>query len=130
MNALLKQKITKDQSRDTGMALALLGMIACVSMRAKWLLYTTIAVHVVNMVAPQVYRYAAVVWLGFSELLGRVMSRVVMSVVFFAVVTPIGQLRRLLGSDSLRLRAFKSATASVLVERNHTYRPADMERPY
>ena len=122
--------MTKDQCRDTGMALTLLGLIASVTLAAKWPIYTTIAVHVVNMTTPRVYRYAAVVWLGFSELLGAVVSKIVLSVVFFGMVTPVGIVRRLLGRDSLRLRAFKSGPASVLIERNHTYRPADLERPY
>ena len=47
-----------------------------------------------------------------------------MFVVFALVVTPIGLLRRALGKDSLRLRAFRSGDESVMVVRNHTFMPA------
>jgi Saxitoxin biosynthesis operon protein SxtJ len=86
--------------------------------------------HVINMALPQIYRPVAVLWLGFSDLLGAVMSRVLLSIVFFAVVTPIAIFRRLAGKDSLKLRAFKAGKDSVMVERNHTFIGRDLERPY
>lgn len=99
----LKRKITKDQSRDTGMAMVLLLLIVFISKKREGLLIGAIVMHVLNMTVPQFYRPIAVLWLGLSDLLGAVMSRVLLSIVFFAVVTPIGILRRLAGKDSLKL---------------------------
>lgn len=93
-------------------------------------LYGAIGVHVLNMTVPQVYRPVAVLWLGLAHLLGTVVSRIVLTVVFLAVVTPIGLARRLLGIDSLKLREFKKADGSVMNERNHRYTPEDIQRPY
>ena len=87
-------------------------------------------VHVVNMTVPQVFRPVAIVWFGLAHLLGAVASRVLMFVVFALVVTPIGLLRRALGKDSLRLRAFRSGDESVMVVRNHTFSAGDLEKPY
>jgi len=77
-----------------------------------------------------VYRPLAVLWLGLSDLLGAIVSKVLLSIVFFGIVTPIGIVRRLLGKDSLKLRAFKAGSDSVMLERNHTFVAADLERPY
>jgi uncharacterized membrane protein YgdD (TMEM256/DUF423 family) len=88
------------------------------------------ALHVVNMTLPQVYKPIAVFWLGLSDLLGSVVSRILLSIVFFGVVTPIGIFRRLLGRDSLKLRAFKASKESVMLERNHTFVGRDIETPY
>jgi threonine/homoserine/homoserine lactone efflux protein len=82
------------------------------------------------MIVPQVFKPAAVVWLGLSHLIGMVMSKVVMSIVFFGVVTPIGVVRRMMRKDTLQLRAFRRGRASVMVDRNHTYTPMDLEHPY
>ena len=127
---ILKRKITKDQSRDTGMAMVLLLLIAAVSRKREGYLIAAMALHVVNMIWPQIYRPFAVLWLGLSDLLGTVVSKILMSIVFFAVVTPIGILRRLAGKDSLKLRAFKASQDSVMLERNHTFDGQDLERPY
>ena len=43
-------------------------------------------------------------WFKFGLLLGRVISPIVMGVIFFLVVTPIGFVMRLLGKDVLQLK--------------------------
>lgn len=130
MVGLLTRKITKDQSRDTGMAMVLLLLILFLSRKRESYLFVAMALHVLNMIVPQIYRPVAVVWLGFSDLLGTVVPRILLAIVFFVVVTPIGILRRFAGKDSLKLRAFKASPDSVMVERNHTFVGADLERPY
>jgi len=126
----LRRKITRDQSRDTGMAMVLLLLILFFARKREGFLIGAVASHVLNMIAPQVYRPIAVVWLGFSDLLGTIVSKVLLSIVFFAVVTPIGFLRRVLGKDPLKLRAFKAGQDSVMLERNHVFVGADLEKPY
>ena len=130
MIELSLKKITKDQSRDTGMAVVLLLLLVFASRKREGYLIAAIALQVVNMAVPQVFKSVAVVWLGFSELMGAVMSRILLAIVFFAVVTPIAIFRRLVGKDSLKLRAFKANKDSVMVERNHTFIGRDLERPY
>lgn len=125
-----KKKMTKDQSRDTGMALVLLLLILYVYLKREGLLFSAMALHVLNMTRPQIYRPMAVVWLGLSHLLGTVVSKILMAIVFFAVVTPIGILRRLVGKDSLKRRAFKAGEGSVMLARNHLFTGRDLERPY
>ncbi len=44
------------------------------------------------------------IWTALGLLLTKVMNPIVMGVVFFIVVTPIGLLMRLSGKDPLRLR--------------------------
>jgi hypothetical protein len=121
--------ITRDQSRDTGMAMVLLLVLALLKWGRNELLIAALIVHVVNMIVPQVFRPVAIAWFGLARLLGAVASRVLMFVVFALVVTPIGLLRRALGKDSLRLRAFRSGDESVMLVRNHTFTASDLEKP-
>ena len=44
-------------------------------------------------------------WLAFAEVLSFVATRVILGFVFFAVVTPIGVVKRLFGWDPLNRRA-------------------------
>lgn len=123
-------KITKDQSRDTGMGVVLLLLLLFVARKREWYLIGAIAVHVLNMIVPQIYRPIAVVWFGLSDLIGTIISKILLVIVFFGVVTPIAVLRRLFGKDSLKLRAFKKGQDSVMLERNHVFVSTDLERPY
>jgi len=124
------RKITKDQSRDAGMGVVLLLLILFVVRKREWFLIGAIAIHVINMVVPQVYRPIAVVWSGLSDLLGKIVSKILLAIIFFGVVTPIAVLRRLFGKDSLKLRAFKTGQGSVMLERNHVFVSTDLEKPY
>src|SRR5690242_20736290 len=118
MTNFLERKITKDQCRDTGMAMVLLFFILFALRRRTGLLDAAVVLHIVNMTIPKIYRPVAVVWLTFSDLLAMVASKFLMSVIFLLVVTPIGILRGLLGKDSLKLRVFKRGEESVMVNRN------------
>ena len=48
------------------------------------------------------------IWFKFGLLLGKVVSPVVMGVVFFLIVTPTGLIMRFLGKDLLSLKKNKS----------------------
>lgn len=130
INEYRQSKITKDQCKDTGMAMVLIFLIVAVAFKKDIYIYGAIGLHVINMITPQVYRPVAVVWLGLAHILGTIASTVILSVVFMVVVTPIGLLRRMLGKDSLNLKDFKTGRKSVMHERNHTFAAEDITKPY
>ncbi len=130
MTGAFKQKMTKDQSRDTGMAMVLLVLIFYIKTRRDGYLWAAIILHVVNMTAPRLYAPVAVLWLGLSHVLGTVMSKILLSILFFGLVTPIGLLRRLFGKDSLKLNAFKASPESAMLVKNHLFVGSDIEKPY
>ena len=120
----------RDRSRDTGLALVLLLLLVQLATGRRGLTTAAAIVLVVTMTAPLVFRPVSVLWFGLSHVLGTVMSKVLLAVVFYLIVTPIGVVRRLLGHDSLRLRAFKAGDASVMHPRRHVFAPGDLDKPY
>ena len=56
-------------------------------------------------------------WYKFGIFLGRIVSPLVMSVIFFFVVTPIGLFMRILGKDILNLKFNKNQ--SYWIEKNY-----------
>lgn len=122
--------MTKDQCRDTGMAMVLILLILALLLGGEGYLIGAVCLHVLNMTAPQIYRPIAVVWLGLAHLLGAFMSRLLLTIVFLVIVTPIGLARRMMGIDSLRLKEFGRGSDSVMHERNHSFTAEDIQRPY
>ena len=55
-------------------------------------------------------------WFRFGIFLGKIITPVIMGVIFFLVVTPIGLVMRLLGKDLLNLRYNKNK--SYWIEKN------------
>jgi len=125
-------KITEDrrQASDSGMALVLILLICYAVFAIRPLLIAAIAVLVLDMTVPVIFLPFAKLWFGFSRILGSVMSKLLLGVVFFAVVTPMGLFRRLLGRDTLRLGPFKKGTVSVFETRDHEYTAADLDKPF
>ena len=49
-------------------------------------------------------------WFKFGILLGRIVSPIIMGIIFFLVVTPIGFIMRILGKDLLNLKFNRNKT--------------------
>lgn len=121
---------TRTQARDTGMAMALICLLIAYWGHHPKFLPLAIIVLLVTMIVPQVFRPLAVLWFGLSHVMGNVVSKVILSLIFFVVVTPIGLIRRWLGKDSLQLRQWKKDHSSVFVTREGAIRPEDLQNPY
>jgi len=89
-----------------------------------------IPVLLVVMIVPGWFYPLAILWFGFSHLLGTFMSQVILSLVYFIVVLPVALFRRMSGIDTLRLKQFKRGTGTAMHIRNHLFTPSDIEKPY
>jgi hypothetical protein len=65
---------------------------------------TAVVFLVAGLAAPSVLRPVRRAWLWVGGVVGWVMTRVIMLVLFFAVITPIGLIARALGKDFLSLK--------------------------
>jgi hypothetical protein len=118
------------QAKDTGLALVLILLIIEYIKRPNWLTVAAMTVLVLVMTWPSLFKPLARIWFGFSHILGGVVSKVLLTLVFFVVVTPIGLIRKVFGADPMKLSIWKKSTDSVLVDRNHSYTKEDIEKPY
>ena len=121
---------SRDQARDTGMALTLVGLIVFFVTREIRYVTMATAILLLDMIWPSFFKPLAKVWFGLSHVLGTVMSKVILTLTFFVVLTPMGLLRSLLGKDPMRVRQFKQGTDSVFRVRDHTFTAADVEQPF
>lgn len=122
--------ISKKQAADTGMALMLILLLVGVVTQNDYYYKIAIPVLIINMTAPKFYYPFAIIWLGFSQLLGTVVSKIILTIVYFIILLPIGIFRRLLGKDSLQLTEFKKGNGTVMKSRDYNYLSKDIEKPY
>ena len=119
-----------DQAKDTGLAMVLILLIVQYVKHPGWLIMATMAVLVLVMTWPAAFSPLARFWFGLSHFLGTIVSKIILSIVFFLIVTPVGLMRKAFGADPMKSGLWKKGNDSVLVERNHTYTKADIEKPY
>jgi hypothetical protein len=99
-----------------------------------WLIYKvkiwialSIAVGIIGAFIPSVARWIHRAWYKLAEALGYVMSKVLLSLVFFVILFPISVFYKLFNKDSLQL---KKKTDTYWTKRNHSYSAKDLEYPW
>ena len=127
---LFNTKISKDQCKDTGMAAVLILLLIGYYTKNTSYYHLAIIALLVNMIVARAYYPVAILWLGLSNMLGAVMSKVILTIVFFLVVVPVGFVRKMLGKDPMLLKLWKRGRQSVMKVRNHTFTAKDLEKPY
>jgi hypothetical protein len=83
---------------------------------------------VLSFVAPSIVRPLADGWLFIGRLVGRITTPILLTIVFITVVTPLGLLLRLFGSDPLRLKRDPKASTYWIERKRRTFAPEDFER--
>ena len=63
------------------------------------------ALILLGLVFPKALAWPSKAWLALAEVLSFVMTRIILAFVFFAIVTPIGVIKRWFGWDPLHRRA-------------------------
>ena len=76
-----------------------------------WAVALAAVLPLLAFVAPRLLAPANRAWMALGRLLNRVVSPIVMGLLFAVVVVPTGVLMRLSGKDPLRLKLDRSATS-------------------
>lgn len=122
-------RLTTEQCRDTALVAVLVLLVFAYWGERPALVPLAIAVLLLAMLVPGLFRPAAVVWWGIAGVLAAVGSTVLLALIFAFVVTPIGLLRRLLGADAMRRRSWRGE-GSVFVSRDTRFSAKDLEAPF
>lgn len=118
--------ITKQQNSEFGLVAILITAILAYWLEDKGFLLAVIILTFVVILIPKIFTPFTAIWNKFSRMLGKVVSSILLGLIFFFVVTPVGYVRRLCKKDSLLLKQFKKSNRSVFVYRDHTYTKDDM----
>ena len=70
----------------------------------NWSLVIALIFLVLGLINSKILTPLNQLWFKFGLLLGRIVSPLIMGVIFFFVVTPIGFIMRILGKDLLKLK--------------------------
>lgn len=124
------KKITAEQCKDSGLALVLICLICFQFFKLQPLLLLAIIFLVITMTYPPVFKPFARLWFALSTALGTVVSKLILALLFFLLVMPIGLLRRAMGKDSMQLKEWKKGDGSVFRKRDHRFVADDLDHPY
>jgi hypothetical protein len=124
------QKVKHRQNTETGILIAIsLCILGLYTGKAYWI-PAAIGVLTVVLIAPVLLKPFAMLWFGLSKFLGIISSGILLALIFYVLISPVGLIRRVMGKDSLKIRQFKKNRTSVYITRNHQFKPSDLKFPF
>jgi hypothetical protein len=126
----LKFLPTQAYTKDTGLVIVLILLLTAYWKGDLFFILLSIVTLVVAMTIPVVLKPVAVIWYYFSTALGHITNRIILTIIFGVVLTPVGMIRRSLGFDPMKRKAWKNGSASVFTERDHVFISDDLNMPY
>jgi hypothetical protein len=88
------------------------------------------ALVVTGLVWPRALKWVYVAWMSVAFVLGFVMAHVILTLLFFLVITPMGLVARLTGKDFLSLKLDRAAKSYWLPRPQKPKHAADYERQF
>ena len=123
-------KLERQQYVDSGMVLILISLILYLYLRNETIVRLTIILVILNMTVPAVFKPFAKIWFGLSARLGAISSVIILTILYYGIIAPVGIARRYRGKDPLQLRRWKTGVDSVFTKRDHTITKENLEKPY
>jgi hypothetical protein len=130
MKGHIKIKFEKKQLTDASLALILLCLLIFLLAGIKPAIYIAVLVAVLTMLHSSIIYPWAIVWYTTTELLGNIVSKILLSIIYLLIVWPVGFARQLMGKDSMQLRDFGKSSKSVFRVREKQFIDKDLETPY
>ena len=124
LNATNKKKKLQNSNRNFGILFFIVFLIYALwpllnnNHLKLWSLITAIVFLLLGFFIPKSLEPLNQPWIKFGELLGRVISPIVMAIIFFGIVTPTGLLMRLMGKDLLKLKFSKNSSYWIKRKKN------------
>ena len=90
-----------------------------------WSVVFSLVFLIITIIRPNLFTFLNKLWIQFGILLGKIISPIIMSLVFFVIVTPVGLLVRILKKDVMGL---KKSSSSYWINREH--KPQKMSKQF
>ena len=118
-------KTIREKSLEFFLLLTLLLVILGLWINSPWPLYVSLATGAVALISAKAASFAYRGWDMMARGLAWVMTRIILSLVFFLVLFPVSLLYRMKRKDPLKLRPGRYH--SLFEERSVEFSPADLE---
>jgi hypothetical protein len=118
--------ISKEQTKEFGMLVVLVTAFFAFYFKKNNLAPVIFILSLLTMVFPLIFYPFAFIWFGFSKIMGKLSTGILLGIVFFIIVIPVGMIRQMMRLDGLKIKQFKKTTDTVMVNREHIYADSDL----
>jgi len=122
--------ISVKQCTEFGMVVVLVSLAVAIYRKDNNLVIAAFMLTLATIIAPILFFPFASFWFALSEVLRRISTTLLLGIVFFVIVVPVGLIRKIAGFDNLKLKEFKKGRQSVMIVRDHTFTSEDLTNTF
>lgn len=124
----MTEPLTPLKILETLSVLALVSLVAGLWFGQPWLLYSAALLLFLALWVKPVAAWLAWGWLRLAQFLGNINAKIILTLIFYLILTPIALLYRLWRGDALGVR--HRLSHSNWHRRDHTYQKEDLEKAW
>ena len=123
-------KIIRDRKliHETMLVLTVAAALIHFMLHDPYSLWIVCGLGMTGLFFPWLSEWITTLWMGLANLLGKISSTILLTIVFYLILTPVALLRKLFRKENNTDQASKNNSA--FQERNHTFSSADLENPW
>ena len=87
-----------------------------------------VIIFLLSIVLPKSLKYLFLLWMTIAYIIGRINATIILSVVFFLLITPVSFILKLLGKDYMDKKYNKEISTYRIETKNRSSK--HMEKPY
>ncbi|MBF0328437.1 MAG: hypothetical protein HQL10_04715 [Nitrospirae bacterium] len=126
----MRKDKTGNKNLETLAVLAAASLVAALLFKSNLFIYAALCLLVIGLFFKALSNKISNAWLKFAEVVGSFNSRIILSLVFFLILTPIALLYRFFKGDFMGLKKRKEGLETCWVTRNHKFEAKDIENPW
>ncbi|MCH7764085.1 MAG: hypothetical protein IIB95_10140 [Candidatus Marinimicrobia bacterium] len=136
---LIEIKNIKESKKDlrkfgisVGIVLLIISTLLFWNDKSSYLYFSVagILLNILGLFYPVSLKPINKVWMSLAIVLGWVMTRVILIILFYIVLTPIGIIAKLVGKKFLKLKIDKSSNSYWEVREKKDFNPSDFENQF
>lgn len=117
----------KVKSLETMLVLTAAGVVVFLLSDALYWLYIGLGFATIGLFVKPVAELISKAWFWLAEMIGKVVSKIILAIVFYLFLFPISLLYRMTHKNTLQL---KNDSESVYIERNYVFSKKDIVNPW
>ncbi len=119
---------SKSSNKESILAITLLLLLLFLYFRNMNLIYGTIVFIFLSLLLNSVADFFDMIWKKITQVLGMISSTIILSVLFFGIVFPLGMILKLFNKNPLLLNL--GNRQSTFIDINKLFTNKDLENPY
>lgn len=94
--------------------------------KREWLLYAALSLGGLSLLSKYTARLISLAWFRLTSFIGNIVSALLLSLIFFVVLTPISVLYRFFNRNKLMTKN----DVSLFKKRDHLFQKGDLKNPW